>query len=147
MTLIRGELVSVFSVSKVDETRRDITSALKERIMSEETVNTINEEAVNIAPALHRIFNRNKAARLLVKNGTLMAFRIPESGVLGSIWHSTISSLYELAESTEGLRIREVPNSRGPGMVYFVNRQEDSDIECCFTQEQMQDLSFNKKEG
>ena len=103
---------------------------------------------VNIADDLHEIFLKNKAARLLVKNGTLMAFRIPESGVKGSIWHSTISSLYELAESTEGLRIREVPNSRGPGMVYFVNRAEDSDVECCFTKQQMEDLSFShKKEG
>lgn len=105
------------------------------------------ENTVNIANPLHAIFDKNRAARLLVKNGTLMAFRIPESGVKGSIWHRTISSLYELAESTEGLRIREVPNSRGPGMVYFVNRAEDSRIECCFTQQQMEDLSFNKKEG
>lgn len=103
------------------------------------------EITVNIAPKLHTIFNKNGAARLLVKEGTLMAFRIPESGVKGSIWHSTISSLYELAENTEGLRIREVPNSRGPGMVYFVNRAEDSQIECSFTQQQMDDLSFNNR--
>lgn len=107
----------------------------------------MSEETVNIAPALHGIFNKNGAARLLVKDGTLMAFRIPESGVLGSVWHRTIASLYELAESTPGLRIREVPNSRGPGMVYFVNRADDSAIECCFTQQQIEDLSFNKKEG
>lgn len=108
----------------------------------------MSEEIVNIAPNLHGIFNKNGAARLLIKDGTLMAFRIPESGVLGSVWHKAIAALYELAESTEGLRIREVPNSRGPGMVYFVNRAEDSHIECCFTQQQMEDLSFNKnKEG
>ena len=107
----------------------------------------MSEETVNIAPALHGIFNRNGAARLLIKDGTLMAFRIPESGVLGSVWHRTISDLYRLAENTEGLRIREVPNSRGPGMVYFVNRADDSAIECCFTQQQIGDLSFNKKEG
>lgn len=106
------------------------------------------ENTVNIADDLHEIFNKNGAARLLVKNGTLMAFRIPESGVLGSLWHRTISDLYILAESTQGLRIREVPNSRGPGMVYFVNRAEDSSVECCFTQQQMEDLSFShKKEG
>tara|TARA_B100000073_G_C23474151_1_gene468783 strand:- start:167 stop:490 length:324 start_codon:yes stop_codon:yes gene_type:complete len=107
----------------------------------------MSEETVNIAPQLHTIFHKNGAARLLIKDGTLMAFRIPESGILGSAWHQTISSLYELAENTPGLRIREVPNSRGPGMVYFVNRAEDSPVECCFTQEQLNDLSFNKKEG
>lgn len=99
----------------------------------------------NIAPALYDIFNKNGAARLLVKNGTLMAFRILESGIKGSVWHRTISDLYQLAESTEGLRIREVPNSKGPGMVYFVNRAEDSEIECSFTEQQIQDLSFSKK--
>ena len=108
--------------------------------MSEETV-----KRRDIAPELHALFYKNGAARLLIKNGTLMAFRIPESGVLGSVWHRTISSLYELAESTEGLRIREVPNSRGPGMVYFVNRADDSSVECCFTQKQMEDLSFSHK--
>ncbi len=107
----------------------------------------MSEETVNIAPALHDIFNKNRAARLLIKGGTLMAFRIPESGVKHSVWHKTIATLYRLAETTEGLRIREVPNSRGPGMVYFINRAEDSAIECCFTQEQLNDLSFNKKEG
>ena len=107
----------------------------------------MSEETVNIAPALHTIFRKNGAARLLVKDGTLMAFRIPESGVLGSVWHQTICQLYELAESTPGLRIREVPNSRGPGMVYFVNRADDSQIECCFTQEQIDDLSFGRGEG
>jgi hypothetical protein len=107
----------------------------------------MSEETVNIATSLHGIFNRNGAARLLIKDGTLMAFRIPESGVKGSVWHSTIAALYELAESTEGLRIREVPNSRGPGMVYFVNRAEDSAIECSFTQEQINDLSFGRGEG
>ena len=101
------------------------------------------ENTVNIADSLHKIFNKNGAARLLVKNGTLMAFRIPESGVLGSVWHQTIAALYELAESTEGLRIREVPNSRGPGMVYFVNRADDSAIECSFSELQMADLSFS----
>ena len=99
----------------------------------------------NIAPALHEIFNKNGAARLLIKDGTLMAFRILESGVKGSVWHRTISDLYQLAESTEGLRIREVPNSKGPGMVYFVNRAEDSEIECSFTEQQIQNLSFSKK--
>tara|TARA_Y100001973_G_C5058984_1_gene261675 strand:+ start:117 stop:449 length:333 start_codon:yes stop_codon:yes gene_type:complete len=107
--------------------------------MSEETT------VVNIAPAMHNLFWKNEAARLLVKEGTLMAFRIPESGILGSIWHRTISDLYALAENTPGLRIREVPNSRGPGMVYFVNRAEDSQIECSFTQGQIQDLSFNNR--
>lgn len=107
----------------------------------------MSEEVKNIAPALHGIFNKNRAARLLIKNGTLMAFRILESGVKGSVWHSTISALYELAESTEGLRIREVPNSKGPGMVYFVNRAEDSAVECSFTEQQIQDLSFTKNKG
>lgn len=107
----------------------------------------MSEETVNIATPLHGIFNKNGAARLLVKDGTLMAFRIPESGVLGSIWHRTISDLYALAESVEGLRIREVPNSRGPGMVYFVNRADDSQIECSFTEEQVRDLSFGRGEG
>ena len=102
----------------------------------------MSEEIVNIAPALHGIFHKNGASRLLIKDGTLMAFRIPESGVLGSVWHKTIAALYELAESTEGLRIREVPNSRGPGMVYFVNRADDSQIECSFSELQMADLSF-----
>ena len=107
----------------------------------------MSEETVNIAPALHNIFNKNGAARLLIKEGTLMAFRIPESGVLGSIWHKTIAALYELAESTEGLRIREVPNSRGPGMVYFINRADGEAIECSFTEEQVRDLSFGRGEG
>ena len=107
----------------------------------------MGEEKTNIAPALHDIFHKNGAARLLIKDGTLMAFRIPESGVLGSVWHRTIATLYELAESTEGLRIREVPNSRGPGMVYFINRADDSQIICSFTEEQVRDLSFGRGEG
>ena len=106
----------------------------------------MSEEVKNIANDLHNLFNMNPSAGIYVEGETLMVFPKREVGVRASDWFKTISMLHLLAEKLNGLiSIREVKNKKAEGMVYFVNLNPAEAVECSFTQEQRENLSFSKK--
>lgn len=106
----------------------------------------MSEEVKNIAPDLHNLFHLNPSAGIFIEGGTLMVFPKREVGVRASDWFKTISMLHVLAERMNGLiSIREVKNKKAEGMVYFINLNPSANVECCFTQQQREDLSFSKK--
>lgn len=105
-----------------------------------------SEETKNIALDLHNLFHLNPSAGIYIEGETLMVFPKREVGVRASDWFKTISMLHLLAEKLNGLvTIREVKNKKAEGMVYFVNLNPAAPVECSFTQQQREDLSFSKK--